>query len=234
MAKAGDFKYKVGVGVDANDRVYMLTRHDPRVIVYEKDGTFVTSWAEGMFKGRTHGIRIGPDGSVWCVDDGDHCVRKFSPNGELLMTLGTPGVPSDTGYDGNLPDLYSKLASIKRGGPPFNKPTNISIAPDGELYITDGYANARVHRFTADGQLIQSWGEPGTAPWPVQSASRRMGDGRRASVAADRENDRIQIFTRDGKYLTVDGDPASYGHLRQDGLIYISENCYHKNQRTFS
>ncbi|MGI5837862.1 MAG: hypothetical protein ACOX87_15410, partial [Chloroflexota bacterium] len=76
MAKAGDFKYKVvegweqlpkgfihkdvvGVGVDANDRVYMLTRHDPRVIVYEKDGTFVTSWAEGMFKGRTHGIRIG-------------------------------------------------------------------------------------------------------------------------------------------------------------------------------
>lgn len=252
MAKAGELKYKVvegweqlpkgfvhkdvvGVGVDANDRVYILTRYDPRVIVYEKDGTFVASWAEGMFKGRTHGIRIGPDGSVWCVDDGDHCVRKFSPTGELLMTLGTPGVPSDTGYDGTLPDLYSKLASIKRGGPPFNKPTNISIAPDGELYVTDGYANARVHRFTADGQLIQSWGEPGTAPgqFNLPHDVWVMEDGR--VFVADRENDRIQIFTRDGKYLDMwTGIQRPTGIYVRDGLIYISENCYHKNQRTFS
>jgi hypothetical protein len=125
----------------------------------ERDGTFVTSWGEDIFTPRTHGIAVGPDDSVYTVDDGDHTVRKFTPEGRQLMVIGTPGVPSDTGYD-----TEKGLTSFTRGGPPFNRPTNAAIASNGELYVCDGYGNARVHRFTADGELIQSWGEPGTAP----------------------------------------------------------------------
>ena len=75
------------VAVDSRDRVYL----------YIRDGTFVTAWGRGRFPGPAHGLAIGPDDSVYCVNDGDHTVRKFTPGGELLMTLGTSGVPSDTG-----------------------------------------------------------------------------------------------------------------------------------------
>ena len=88
----------VGAGVDANDRVYLITRSDSRVIVYEQDGTFVAAWGEGVFTPRTHCIRFGPDGAVYTVDDGNHTVRKFTPDGKQLMILGTPGVATDTGY----------------------------------------------------------------------------------------------------------------------------------------
>ena len=150
-----------GVAVDSNDRVYLLTRTDTRVIVYDRDGTFIQSWGEGIFTDRTHCLRFAADGSLYTVDDGDHTVRRFSPEGKPLMTLGTPGVPSDTGYDESFwgRDTYRGCASITRGGPPFNKPTGVAIAPSGDLYVCDGYANARVHRFSAEGKLIQSWGE---------------------------------------------------------------------------
>ena len=113
--------------------------------------------AEGLFTNRTHGLTVGAD-AVYCADDGDHTVRKFSSDGTLLLTIGTAGVASDSGYDGK------STASIQRGAPPFNRPTNVAVAPSGDLYVSDGYGNARVHRFSADGKLIQSWGEPGLAP----------------------------------------------------------------------
>src|SRR3954454_7337666 len=90
------------VGVDSADRVYLLTRHDANVLVYEPDGTFVTAWGGDNFT-RPHGLTVGPDDSVWTVDDGDHTVRKYSPDGKLLMTLGRPGQPSDTGREGGGP-----------------------------------------------------------------------------------------------------------------------------------
>ncbi|MGE5618949.1 MAG: peptidyl-alpha-hydroxyglycine alpha-amidating lyase family protein [Sphingomonadaceae bacterium] len=227
----------VGVAVDSRDRVYLLTRNDARVMVYEPDGTFVTSWAEGTFTGRTHGIRIGPDDVVYCVDDRDHTVRKFSPTGELLMTIGTVGVASDTGYDASLnnADLWTRLNTITHGGPPFNRPTNVAIAPNGDLYVSDGYANARVHRFSADGRLIQSWGEPGTGPgqfhlvhdvWVTH-------DGR--VLVADRENDRIQIFSLEGEFLdqwTHVQRPTGI-YQDRDGLIYVSELSRRKGMLSY-
>jgi sugar lactone lactonase YvrE len=134
----------------------MITRGMARVLVYERDGTFLRSWGERQFTERTHGITVTSDGAVFCVDDAGHDVRKYTPDGQLLMRLGT-GRASDTRYDGKV------MASI-RGGPPFNRPTNLAVAPDGELFITDGYGNARVHVFSADGRLLRSWGEPGTGP----------------------------------------------------------------------
>lgn len=218
----------VGVAVDASDRVYVLARYDPRVLVYEPDGRFVMSFGEGMFTGRTHGLTIGPDGSVYCVDDRDHTVRKFSPDGNLLMTIGTVGVASDTGYTGT-------IASIQRGGPPFNRPTHLAVAPNGDLYITDGYGNARVHRFSAEGKLIQSWGEPGIGPgqFHLPHSVKIAPDGR--VVVCDRENDRIQFFSPEGEYL------SEWSHLQRptdiyfgpDGLAYVSELAWHVGQHSF-
>ncbi len=148
-----------GVAVDAQDRVYALTRNTANpVLVFEPDGRFLRTFGQGVFGDRTHGITVGPDGTVYCVDEGAQVVYAFTPEGELRATIGTVGQASDTGYDGR------SLASIARGGPPFNRPTNLAVAPNGDLYVSDGYGNARVHRFTPDGRLVHSWGEPGTGP----------------------------------------------------------------------
>ncbi len=218
-----------GVATDSRDRVYLLTRGDARVIVYERDGTFVTSWGENIFTPRTHGITIGPDDSVWTVDDGDHTVRKFTPDGKQLMIIGTPGVASDTGYDGKT------VQSIQRGAPPFNRPTDAAVAPNGDLYVVDGYGNARVHHFTADGKLIRSWGEPGTGPgqFHLPHAVFVLRDGR--VMVADRENDRIQFFSPEGKYLdqwTHVQRPTDM-YVDRDGLVYVSELWWRVGQSSF-
>jgi DNA-binding beta-propeller fold protein YncE len=223
------------VAVDSRDCVYLIARDDPRVIVYERDGTFVKSWGEDVSDGRTHGIAVGPDGSVYWVDDGDHTVRKFTSDGRLLMTLGTAGVPSDSGYDATKKTLYEKVASITHGGPPFNRPTNLAIAPSGDFYVSDGYGNCRVHRFSADGKLIQSWGEPGTGPgqFNLPHGIRVAADGR--VLVADRENDRIQFFSPDGKYLDQWTDllrPADIA-IDRAGWVYVVEEGWRRNQRSF-
>src|SRR5437870_1462090 len=123
----------VGVAIDRRDRVHVFNRgqapmseHHP-VIVYEPDGTFVRAFGEGLFV-QAHGIALDAAGNVYCADSGNHAIRKFSPEGELLLTLGTPGVPSETGVVG---DDYR---TIRRGGPPFNMPTRLAVAPAGDLY----------------------------------------------------------------------------------------------------
>jgi DNA-binding beta-propeller fold protein YncE len=184
------------VDVDADGRVYLFCRGDHPVMVYERDGRFIRSWGEGVFTLRAHGITVAPDGAIWCIDDADHTVRKFTTAGELLMTIGTPRRPSDTGYDG------VNHGSVKRAAGPFNRPTNLAVAANGDLYVSDGYGNARVHRFSAKGQLIRSWGEPGSGPaqFRLVHAVAVHADGR--VFVCDRENDRIQIFSHEGEYLS--------------------------------
>ena len=227
----------VGVTVDARDRVYVLTRGDARVLVYEPEGTFVTSFGEGLFTERTHGLTIGPDGSVYCVDDGDHTVRKFNSEGELVMVLGTPGVRSETGCgtSSRLSGTYKMLASIIRGGPPFNNPTDIAVAPNGDLYVSDGYGNARVHRFSPEGRLIQSWGEPGIDPGQFNLPHGIWVDGDGRVLVADRENDRIQIFGPTGEFLDqwTDVQRPTDIFIDGDGLIHVSELAWRRGDRSF-
>jgi DNA-binding beta-propeller fold protein YncE len=217
-----------GVATGSDDRVYLITRADPRVIVYEADGSFVTSWGEGDFTPRTHGITVGPDDSVYCVDDGGQVVKKYTPEGKLLLTLGT-GQPSDTGYDG------SNVASITHGGPPFNRPTNLAVAPSGDLYVSDGYGNCRVHRFSASGDLIQSWGTPGTGPgeFNLPHGIWVLPDER--VLVADRENDRVQVFSPTGEFITewLDVQRPTQIYARGDGLVYVSELQWMPGQESF-
>jgi DNA-binding beta-propeller fold protein YncE len=184
-----------GVATDSQDRVYVFNRGEHPLIVFDRDGRFLKSWGEGQFQ-RPHGIFIGSDDAVYCTDDLDHTVRKFTPDGKLLLTLGSSGRPSDTGI------VDIDYRTIRRGGPPFNRPTNLTLAADGSMYVTDGYGNARVHCFAADGQLLFSWGEPGSGPGqfnlPHGIAVDRLG----RVYVADRENSRIQVFTSKGEFLT--------------------------------
>ena len=113
------------VAVDSCDQVYVFSRSEHPLVVFDCEGRFVRSWGEGVFK-RPHGLHIGPDDAVYCTDDGDHTVRKFTPEGKLLLTIGTSGVSS--------PFMC---------GHPFHRCTHTALSPSGEIYVTDGYGNAR-------------------------------------------------------------------------------------------
>src|SRR5437870_12863882 len=116
------------VAVNSKGRVYVFCRSEHPVMIYERDGRFVGSWGEGMFTMRTHGITIAPDDSVWCTDDAGHSVRKLTPDGKLLLSLAeNAGKPSESGH------YASDLATIVRGAPAFNRPTNLAVARNGAL-----------------------------------------------------------------------------------------------------
>lgn len=212
-----------GVATDAQDRVYVFNRGDHPVIVYDRDGRFLRSWGEGVFT-RPHGITIHQD-VVYCADDTDHTVRAFTLQGDLLWTLGTPHQPSDTGYS---PEGWANLQSIRRGAGPFNRPTRLSVAPTGDLYVADGYGNARVHRFSAERELIQSWGEPGSEPgqFNLPHSVWVHTDGR--VFVCDRENDRVQIFSPDGELLGMWTELTRPGDLfiDADGHVFVGEMAW--------
>ena len=221
-----DFVHRdvAGVAVDGEDRVYLICRGDHPVIIYDQKGNFQRSWGEGDFSYRTHGIYVAPNGTLFCTDDGQHTVRQFTPDGKLLMTLGILNTPSDTGYDGK------NITSIKRGAGPFNRPTNVAIGLNGDIYITDGYGNARVHRFSPTGQLKRSWGEPGRGPGQFYLPHGIAVDSEGRVFVCDRESDRIQIFSPDGEYLSEWTDTQRPTHLTFDSLgrAYVTELAWHE------
>lgn len=184
-----------GVAIDSRDHVYLFNRGEHPVAIFDTEGRFLTSWGEGIFA-RPHGITIGPDDAVYCTDDLDHTVRKFTPDGELLLTLGTSGTPSDTGA------TSVDYRTIRQAAGPFHYPTNLALGPAGEVYISDGYGNARIHKFAPDGRLLLSWGEPGAGPGQFHVPHGIAVDRRGVVYVADRENSRIQLFSPEGEFLS--------------------------------
>ena len=188
------------VATDSKDNVYVFNRGDHPMIVFDKDGNFLRSWGEDFFV-RPHGITVGPDDTLYCTDDGDHTVRKCTLDGEVLMTIGVPGKPAE---------LFS--------GDPFNRCTHVAIDPQsGELYVSDGYGNSRVHKYTPDGKLLFSWGEPGTDEGQFNIAHNIVTDKDGWVYVADRENHRVQIFDRNGKFET------QWPNLHRPCALYITE-----------
>ena len=212
----------VAVAVDGQDRVYVFNRGEHPVMVFDRDGKFLRSWGEGLFA-RPHGISIGPDAAVFCTDDLDHTVRKFTPTGRLLLTVGTSGKPSDTGA------TSVDYRTILRVGAPFHYPTNVALSPAGELYVTDGYGNARVHKFSSDGRLLFSWGEPGDGPGQFYVPHGIAVDRHGTVYVADRENSRIQLFAPDGAFLSEWTDVARPCQIfiDQAGNAAVAELGFH-------
>ena len=223
----GDFKYEAldqweavpdgvrlvecpGVAVNSKDQVFVLTRNKGYpVMVFERDGAFVKSFGRGVFSERTHGVFVGPDDSVYCDDDGTHTVTKFTPEGELVMTIGTPGRPSE-----------------KWGGKPFNRPTHAAVSPNtGNIYISDGYGNSRVHKYSPEGELILSWGSPGIDAGQFIRPHNVAVDSQDRVYIADRECHRVQVFDADGNFITMWNNihrPDGMT-LGPDGNIYVGE-----------
>jgi streptogramin lyase len=171
---------------------------------------------------RPHGILIGPDDAVYCTDDLDHTVRKFTPEGRLLLTLGTSGKSSDTGA------TSMDYRNILRAGPPFHYPTNVALAPEGDIYISDGYGNARIHKFSADGLLLFSWGEPGDGPGQFHIPHGIAVDKQGTVYVADRENSRLQLFSSGGVFLSEWTNVARPCQVFIDaiGHVYVAELGY--------
>ena len=158
------FKEIGSVGVDKNDNVYVFNRGEHPMIVFDRNGTFLRSWGEGLFP-RAHGVHMAPDDTIWLTDDGDHTVRQCTLEGKVLMMLGLPGKPAPY-----------------MSGEPFHRCTHTALSPKGEIYVSDGYGNARVHKYSPDGKLLMSWGGPGTDPGAVQHRAQHHLRRRRVRV----------------------------------------------------
>lgn len=194
LPEGWSFVEVAGVAVDSRDRVYVFNRGAHPVIVFDKEGRFLDAWGEGVFA-NPHGIFIDHEDHVWCADNGDHTVRKFTTEGELLLMLGEPHKAAETGFRiGESP--------VQRSGGPFNMVTNVAVTKSGDLFISDGYGNARVHHYKADGTLVSSWGEPGGGHGQFNLPHGIAVDRSGKVYVADRENSRIQIFGSDGAFLT--------------------------------
>lgn len=187
------------VTVDSQDRVYGFNRGQRGVVVFDKQGNYLYDWGETGFS-FPHAIYADGQDNIWIVDRNDQQALKYTPQGELLMTIGEKGYRSDTGAD---PADFgsSGYTQVTRGGEPFNMPAGIAVAPSGDIFIADGYANARVHKFDADGALLKSWGEPGDGPGEFMLPHGACVDNRGNVLIADRENDRVQVFTQDGEFV---------------------------------
>lgn len=213
---SGNFKYKInenweklpdgfnwketaGVIADSNDNIYVFNRGDHPVIIFDRLGNFKSSWGETIFT-RPHGLTLAPDNTIFCADDGDHTIRKCTLQGEVLMTLGNPD-----------------NATQYQSGLPFNRPTDIAFDPKThEIYVSDGYGNSKVHKYSPDGKLLFSWGEPGTDPGQFNIVHNIATDKEGYVYVADRENHRLQIFDKNGNYQT------QWNNLHRPCALYIS------------
>jgi len=178
------FKEIGGVGVDQHDNVFVFNRGEHPMIVFDRDGNFLRSFGEGMFP-RAHGVFMAPDDTIWLTDDGDHTVRQCTLEGKVLLTLGISGKPAPF-----------------MSGEPFHRCTHTAMSPQGDIYVSDGYGNSRVHKYAPNGKLLLSWGGPGTDPGEFNIAHNITCDADGWVYVADRENHRVQVFDGNGKYET--------------------------------
>lgn len=181
-----------GVGVDSHGHVFLFHRGPgPSILGLDpSDGRIVARFGEGVFE-NPHGLAIGPNDEIWVTDTLRHQVLRFSHEGELLASIGEQGVPGD--------DLAH-----------FDQPTDLAFASTGEIYVSDGYGNSRVVRVSKEGKPVASWGRKGRGPGEFDLPHGIALDARDRIYVADRGNERVQVFDRDGHFLTAWG-PERFG-----------------------
>ena len=190
------------VGVDRNDNVYAFHRGDHPMVVFDRDGNVLRTWGEGTFK-RAHGVHMAPDETIYLTDDADHTVRRCTLDGKVLLTIGIPGEPAPF-----------------MSGEPFRQCTHTALSPKGEIYVSDGYGNARVHKYTDGGKRILSWGKPGAGPGEFNLPHNIACDADGWVYVADRENHRVQVFDGNGRFET-----EWHGLHRPSGMYMPPGKC---------
>ncbi|HTS49231.1 MAG TPA: peptidyl-alpha-hydroxyglycine alpha-amidating lyase family protein [Bryobacteraceae bacterium] len=166
--------------------ILAFQRTDPPLLIFDQSGKLVHSFGDGMFI-QAHGLTVDKDGFIWASDaaarngKGEQ-VFKFTPEGKVVMTLGTAGVAGESETT-------------------FNGPSDIAIAPNGDIFVSDGHVNNRVVKFSKDGKFIKAWGKKGSGPGEFNVPHTLAFDSRGRLFVGDRSNSRIQIFDQDGNYL---------------------------------
>ncbi len=180
--------------------VYLLQRGDKAdpVIATDRHGKVLRSWGKGLFV-MPHAIRVDPQGNVWTTDAASSHVIKFSPEGKVLLDLAVGGQPAPCRNN-------------------FCSTTDLAFAANGHLFISDGYANARILEYTADGTRVREWGTPGTGPGQFVLPHSIQIDPAGLVYVADRENGRVQRFDQTGKYLGEWVYGKTFG-LKADGAF---------------
>jgi 6-bladed beta-propeller len=195
---------------NAKGLIYELQRGDKAdpVLVLDREGKVLRSWGKGHYK-IPHSIRVDPAGNVWTVDAAASTVIEYSPMGETLMTISV----------GEQPETRSA----------FNGTTDIAFGPNGRLFISDGYGNARVLEYSPDGKRVREWGKPGTGQGEFKLPHSIQIDENGVVYVADRENGRIQKFDLNGKFLgEIPGLGRTYslklvGHVLWAGMQQLNE-----------
>jgi hypothetical protein len=196
------------VAADGKGTVIVLVRKAPYFRVFTTDGKFVKAWGdEGLFN-EAHSVQFDRDGFIWATDPNDHVVHKFNVDGKLIMTLGKKGVAGDnTSRD------------------TFNRPNAVAIAPNGDVFVSDGYVNSRVVEFTKDGKFIKIiGGTKGNGPGQLQLPHGVAIDSKGRLFVSDSDNKRISVFDKDGKFIENWAAPCR-GNIviTSDDTVYASD-----------
>src|SRR5712664_1744608 len=214
-----------GVAVDARGHILVLHRGAHPILEFEGSGKFVRSWGDGMFsEGKVvavaqsnrapgasgysavygpagcdscgaHSVRVDPQGNIWAVDAPGHVIYKMNPQGKVIMQLGRKGASG-------------------MGPSNFNLPTDVAFASNGDIYVTDGYGNARVVKYSRDGKYLLQWGERGSGPGQFQLPHNVAVDAQGRVYVTDRDNRRVEVFDSSGKFLTQWQDIGGVSALR--------------------
>jgi streptogramin lyase len=196
------------ITADGKGQVVVLVRTAPYFRVFTRDGGFVKSFGDdGLFQS-AHSVTIDGQGFLWVTDSAAHVVHKFSPDGRLLMTLGKKGVAGDN----TSRDL-------------FNQPNHVAIAPNGDIYVSDGYVNARVVHFSGGGQFVRIiGGVKGSQPGQLQLPHGVALDSRGRILINDSDNQRVSVFDKDGKFVESWPYPSRGGiAVAADDTVYVSD-----------
>jgi streptogramin lyase len=193
------------VAVDSHGVTYVLHRGQDAepIVALDRDGKVLRSWGRGLFV-MPHAIRVDPAGNIWTADAASSKVYKFSPQGNKLLEIVVGGQP---------PACPENFCST----------TDVAFGPNGRIFIADGYSNARILEYTADGRKVREWGQPGVGPGQFQLVHSIAIDERNVIYVADRENGRIQKFNLDGKYAgEIAGTGKTFSLVSRDGALYAA------------
>jgi peptidylamidoglycolate lyase len=196
------------ITADGKGNVVVLVRTAPYFRVFTRGGKFVEAFGdEGLFES-AHSVTVDAQGSLWVTDSAAHVVHKFSPDGRVLMTLGKKGVAGDN----TSRDL-------------FNQPNHVAIAPNGDIYVSDGYVNARVVHFSTQGQFVRIvGGVKGSEPGQLQLPHGVALDSHGRILINDSDNQRVSVFDKEGKFIETWPYPSRGGiAVAADDTVYVSD-----------
>jgi DNA-binding beta-propeller fold protein YncE len=191
------------VAVNSKGELYLFHRGPRPIQCFDSEGNFLRAWGDDLIK-TAHGLRVDRDDNVWVTDVGGNRVFKFDPTGKILVALGTG------------------VAGV--GNDEFNEPTDIAFGLKDEVYISDGYGNSRVMKFNQEGQFLSAWGTAGIERGQFRLPHSIIVDSDGRVLVGDRENNRIQIFDKDGKWHATWKGYAPYGMaFDSDGRLFIAD-----------